>query len=296
MALEAALPEFDLRCFVAMRYWHPMSDETARAVRAWNPDDVLLLPLYPQYSTTTTGSSLTAWREAAARAGLVKPTTSLCCYYADSAFIDADRRHRPALLAGMRGRTGAGDRAAGAVLGAWPAQGHRRRGRSLSVPGRADGRRRGAAAGHRAISTTPSATSPARRRSNGSGLPPKRKSSARGRDGVAVLVVPIAFVSEHIETLVELDIEYKELAHEAGVPGYFRAPAQNDDPAFIAALAGLVRRARGFGPGLCSFVGGRTCPGPHRDCPFALRGSARAARGRDAARPDAPPDAPSCGW
>ncbi len=56
-----------------MRYWHPFSLAAARAVKAWDPDQVVLLPLYPQYSTTTTGSSLTAWREAAARVGLVKP-------------------------------------------------------------------------------------------------------------------------------------------------------------------------------------------------------------------------------
>ena len=62
-AIEAALPELDAKCFIAMRYWHPFSLETARAVKAWQPDEVVLLPLYPQYSTTTTGSSLTAWRE-----------------------------------------------------------------------------------------------------------------------------------------------------------------------------------------------------------------------------------------
>ena len=50
-----------------MRYWHPFSAETAQAVKAWGPDEVVLLPLYPQFSTTTTGSSLDAWREAAVR-------------------------------------------------------------------------------------------------------------------------------------------------------------------------------------------------------------------------------------
>src|SRR5208337_2215650 len=54
------------------------------------------------------------------------------------------------------------------------------------------------------------------------------------RDGVALLVVPIAFVSEHSETLVELDVEYRDLAVKLGVPGYFRVPAQNADPGFIA--------------------------------------------------------------
>ena len=75
VALEAALPELDVKCFVAMRYWHPFSDETARSVHQWSPDEVVLLPLYPQYSTTTTGSSLTAWREAAASVGLIAQTT-----------------------------------------------------------------------------------------------------------------------------------------------------------------------------------------------------------------------------
>ena len=45
------MTELDAKCFIAMRYWHPFSDETARAVRDWEPDEVVLLPLYPQYST-----------------------------------------------------------------------------------------------------------------------------------------------------------------------------------------------------------------------------------------------------
>ena len=87
--LRAALPELEARCFVAMRYWHPFSEAAARAVRDWNPDRVLLLPLYPQFSTTTTGSSLSAWREAAARVGLAKPTAAVCCYHSDAAFAAA---------------------------------------------------------------------------------------------------------------------------------------------------------------------------------------------------------------
>ena len=96
-----------------------------------------------------------------------------------------------------------------------------------------------------------------------------------GKEGVALLVCPIAFVSEHSETLVELDVEYRELAHEVGVPAYFRVPAQNSDAGFIASLAGLVRRARdetrgsrdATGGKLCSFAGGRQCPKPHTGCP-----------------------------
>ena len=92
-------------------------------------------------------------------------------------------------------------------------------------------------------------------------------------DKVAILIVPIAFVSDHSETLVELDIEYRELAHKVGVPGYFRAPVQNSDPGFIAALAGVVRATLERPTGLCSFVGGRTCPTTFGDCPHARAGA-----------------------
>ena len=61
--LREKLPDDDIKCFISMRYWHPMSLDTASRVKAWDPEKVILLPLYPQYSTTTTGSSLTDWRK-----------------------------------------------------------------------------------------------------------------------------------------------------------------------------------------------------------------------------------------
>jgi ferrochelatase len=82
-------------------------------------------------------------------------------------------------------------------------------------------------------------------------------------------VVPIAFVSEHTETLVELDVEYRDLAAKLGVPGYFRVPAQNADTGFISSLAGIVRRALTFGPGLCSAADGRICDPRQRACPLS---------------------------
>ncbi len=59
-------------------------------------------------------------------------------------------------------------------------------------------------------------------------------------------------------------------AKQAGVPAYFRAPAQNADPGFIAALAGLVRRSLSRGPGLCSHAGGRLCPAAQSGCPHRI--------------------------
>ena len=65
-----------------------------------------------------------------------------------------------------------------------------------------------------------------------------------GKRGIHdVLVVPISFVSEHIETLYELDILYKHVAEDAGVKNFRRVPAMNSDPAFINALAEIVESA-----------------------------------------------------
>ena len=63
------------RTFCAMRYWHPMSDAVAAEIKAWGPEQIVLLPLYPQFSTTTTASSLKDWSRAAAQAGLNVPAS-----------------------------------------------------------------------------------------------------------------------------------------------------------------------------------------------------------------------------
>ena len=267
-ALEAALPDLDAKCFVAMRYWHPFADAVAPQVKAWNPDQVLLLPLYPQYSTTTTGSSLTDWRDAAARTGLVAPTTTLCCYHSDPGFVaasaamlrrayDAARAATPAAT-GLRVLFSAHGLPQTIVRSGDPYQ--------FQVE-------RTAAAMARALNEDgldwsicyQSRATPQK------WLEPSTEQALEkaAHDKAAVLVVPLAFVSEHSETLVELDVEYREVAEKLGIPGYFRAPAQNADVGFIDALASLVRASLARGPGLCSFVGGRTCPKQHKDCPHA---------------------------
>src|SRR6266511_1875645 len=93
-ALEERLRQrrYAARVFVCMRYWHPRSDVVAREAQAFRPDRVVLLPLYPQYSTTTTASSLADWRKAACRAGLAAPAHAVCCYPNDHGFVEAVAR------------------------------------------------------------------------------------------------------------------------------------------------------------------------------------------------------------
>jgi protoporphyrin/coproporphyrin ferrochelatase len=267
VALEAELTEFDAKCFIAMRYWHPFSDETAATVRDWQPDEVVLLPLYPQYSTTTTGSSLTAWREAAARAGLVANTSVLCCYPTDAGYIGAtasllriawqEARAQLDPLTALRVLFSAhglpetivqaGDpyqwqieQTVASVLAAWEQDVDW----SLCYQSRATPQRW----------IEPST---------------EHEIERAAHEKVAVLVVPVAFVSEHSETLVELDADYRRLAERLGVPGYFRVPTQNSDAAFIMALANLVRHTRARRPGLCSHTGTRICPADRSLCPLS---------------------------
>ncbi len=266
-ALEAALPEWDARCFIAMRYWHPMSDETAAAVAVWKPDHIILLPLYPQYSTTTTGSSFTAWRESAAKSGLAAPVSTLCCYPRDQSYVASIVENLRQSHDRLRAEIGPefpirvlfsahglpevivkrGDpyqfqieQTAEEVLMAW--------GPSGVVESRICYQSR----------ATPQVW-----------LSPSTDEEivAAGRDQVALLVCPIAFTSDHSETLVELDVEYRHLADEHGVPFYRRVPVQNDQPCFIRALADLARSAYSNGTGLCSGSGARLCPRAWGNCP-----------------------------
>ncbi|WP_135468339.1 ferrochelatase [Crenalkalicoccus roseus] len=278
-ALEAALAAEDVeaRCFVAMRYWHPMSEAAARAVKEWAPDEVLLLPLYPQFSTTTTGSSIAAWKEACARVGLSAPTTTLCCWHSDGGFVAATtalirralEEARAALPAGVGLRLlfSAHGLPESIVKRGDPYQWQVERTVERVVE------RLGIAGLDHAICYQSRVTP-----QKWIGPSTEEEIARAAQDKVAVLVCPIAFVSEHSETLVELDVEYRHEAEKLGVPGYFRVPAQNSDPGFIAALRDLVLRARASGRALCSFAGARQCPRAFGDCPHArARETGRAA-------------------
>ncbi len=273
-SIEAALPELDAKCFIAMRYWHPFSLAAAQSVKAWQPDEVVLLPLYPQYSTTTTGSSLTAWRAAAAQVGLVAPTSTLCCFPTDPGFIDAT-------LAVVRN---AYDAARATLDPAIPLR------ILFSAHGLPEAIVRAGDPYQYQIERTAAALISAWRRndldwricyqSRATPVPwigPATDAEVEqsGRDGTAILVVPIAFVSEHSETLVELDVDYKELAHRSGVPGYFRVPTQQVDQGFIGSLANLVRFARSQGIGLHAACDWAACSTRNRHCPFAMRPARR---------------------
>jgi len=95
-ALQVALggEQAEYKTFICMRYWHPMSPQVVREVRDWGADKVVILPLYPQFSTTTTWSSLEVWNKALFQAGIDDlPSSMVCCYPENEGYIEASAAH-----------------------------------------------------------------------------------------------------------------------------------------------------------------------------------------------------------
>ncbi|MGH7126865.1 MAG: ferrochelatase [Stellaceae bacterium] len=259
-ALEAALGE-GFRVFIAMRYWRPLSAETAAAVKAWAPDRVALVPLYPQFSTTTTASSLASWQRAAAQVGLAVPTRMRCCYPDEAGLVQAIS----APLAQALDETPAGE----PLRVLFSAHGLPERIVGEGDPYRWQVERTVAALlarldrpGLDAVLCFQSRVGPL------AWLKPATDAEIRraGAERRSLIVVPIAFVSEHSETLVELDRDYRRLAEASGVPRYRRLPTASADPRFIAGLASEVRRLAEEGGAVRSSAGTRLCPPRFRGC------------------------------
>jgi ferrochelatase len=259
-ALEAALGDRH-RCFVAMRYWHPTSSDAARAVAEWGPDEIVCLPLYPQFSTTTTASSLADWHRATVQQGLDRPTRRVCCYPGESGFIDAVAELiRPGLAtASSPGKTPR------LLLTA-----HGLPKRIVQAGDPYPGQVEMTARAVVAKLARPSLDWQVCYQSRVGPLEwigPATDAEIRraGSEGVPLVVAPISFVSEHSETLVELDMDYRRLAESSGVPAYHRIATVGIEPGFIAALANLVRGAGSTSrcaacagvAGACAVDGGR---------------------------------------
>lgn len=223
------------KVFYFQRYWHPMAEEVLPEVMKYNPDEVILLPLYPQYSTTTTASSVGKWREQARINNLNKRLKIVCCYPTNPGFIsavskltrekydEAVKLGKPRVLFSAHGipqnRVTKGD----------PYQMH------IEATVRAVVKKL-------AISDLDYKICYQSRVGPLKWLEPSTEFeiSKAAAEKTPIVIVPIAFVSEHSETLVELDIKYKKLYTMHGGPGYFRVSTVRTHEDYIAGLAELV--------------------------------------------------------
>jgi len=256
-ALEALLDDLGtVKAFPCMRYWHPLSGAVAAAVKTFAPDDIVLLPLYPQFSSTTTASSCREWHRAATAVGLVTRTRLVCCYPTAAGFIAAAAELLGAAMNEAERAAGQRPRVLFSAHGLpqkivdrgdpYPAH--------VEQSARAIADRLGLRQGEWTVCFQ-SRVGPLA----WIGPSTDAEIARAGADRVPVALFPIAFVSEHSETLVELDIEYRHLAEKCGVPAYVRAPTVGTSGAFMAGLAELVRTTLTSPASVRSERGGRIC-------------------------------------
>jgi ferrochelatase len=232
-ALEEALGgEHEWRGYVCMRYWHPMTEAVVRSVERFKPDRIVLLPLYPQFSTATTESSFKAWNDLAA---FKVPTKTVKDYPTEPGFIAAS----VVLLKEGLAQAGNGPKR---VL--FSAHGLPERVIKAGDPYQSQVEQTARAIAD-AVGGLDWSVCYQSRVGPLKWIGPSTDAeiTRAGNDKVPVVLYPLSFVSEHSETLVELDIEYRHLAEKVGVPRYIRVPTVGTHPLFIAGLARLVRDA-----------------------------------------------------
>jgi ferrochelatase len=239
LALEAELTNqgLDARCFVAMRYWHPFTREALAQLQAAQCDEVVLLPLYPQYSSTTTGSSLNEWQRLFR--GDV-PVHRVETFYRHPAYLDAVIEKIEEALARFPM-----PEQAEIVFSAHSVP--------LSVIAKGDPYQRqieetvrllmtrgGWRNHHRLCYQSKVGASKWLQPSLHRTLHDLAAEKAR-----EVCIVPVAFVSDHVETLGEIDHEMREEARRLGIMQFEMSSGLNDSPRFISTLGQLVLEALG---------------------------------------------------
>ena len=238
-ALEAALaPQCDARCFIAMRYWNPLTAEAAAEVNARGAPELVLLPMYPQYSLATTSSSLKEWKR------LYNPNGNVPREHVIEKFFD-----HPLYIQAIAEKI-----ALSLTHFSEPDRAHivfSAHGLPLSLIERGDPyadhveetvrlvMQRG---GWKNRHTLCYQSKVGRRKWLSPSLTETIEKLARAGEK-QLLVVPVAFVTEHIETLHEINIEAREEADKLGVEQFEMMPAVGDSPTFISALADLVVKA-----------------------------------------------------
>ena len=225
----------DVQCFVAMRYWHPFTQEAVEQIRAAQCDDIVLLPLYPQYSSTTTGSSLNEWRRWFHDDS---PVHCVEAFYRNPAYLDSVVEKVNEALSRFADPSrpeivfSAHSIPLSVIEKGDPYQRH------IEETVRLLAERGGWSNPHRLCYQSKVGASRWLQPSLHHTL--RQLSNERVRE---VCVVPVAFVSDHVETLGEIDHEARHEAQRLGITQFEMSAGLNDSPKFMQALAQIVRDA-----------------------------------------------------
>ena len=262
-SLEQSLNKYDkdseYKCFVVMRCWHPRAENVINQVINFNPEEIILMPLYPQYSAATSGSSIKEWNDVCKKNNFKVKTSTICCYPTDKNFVEAHKNeivkkikdlNNFKLIFSAHGLPEKNIKKGDPYQ--WQVeQSVNKIVKSLNIQD-LDW-----------ILSYQSRVGPLK------WIGPSTEDIIveNSKLGKHIVLVPIAFVSEHSETLVELDIEYKELADKNGCKNYSRVPALGTNENFIKAMSNLIINKQEYNFNGEIFPPKTQCPNQFKKCP-----------------------------
>ena len=262
-ALETKLNQTEMdneyKCFTVMRCWNPRANDVIKDVQSFNPEEIILMPLYPQYSAATSGSSIKEWRDVCKKNNYHVKTSTICCYPTDQNFINAHTKEiikkikdlkNFKLIFSAHGLPEKNIKKGDPYQ--WQAeQSVKKIVENLNIEN-LDW-----------ILSYQSRVGPLK------WIGPSTEDIIieNSKLGKHIVLVPIAFVSEHSETLVELDIEYKEIADANGCKNYTRFPALGTNEDFIKTMSELITKKNEYKFSENLYPPKIQCPSNFKKCP-----------------------------
>ncbi len=261
-ALEVKLNQTqtdEYKCFIVMRCWNPRAQDVVKDVRLYGPEEIVLMPLYPQYSAATSGSSIKEWKKVCKKNNYNVKTSTICCYPTDHNFINAHTKEIIKKIKDLKNFKlifSAHGLPEKNIKNGDPYQWQVEQSVKKIIESLNDKKLDW-------ILSYQSRVGPLK------WIGPSTEDTIieNSKIGKHIVLVPIAFVSEHSETLVELDIEYKEIAEANGCKNYTRVPALGINEDFIKAISELIIKKDEYKTKDNLYPPKIQCPSNFRKCP-----------------------------
>jgi ferrochelatase len=257
--LNQTQTEDEYKCFIVMRCWNPRANDVIKNVQLYNPEEIILMPLYPQYSAATSGSSIKEWKDVCKKNNYSIKTGIICCYPTDHNFINAHTKEITKKIKDLKN-----------FKLIFSAHGLPEKNIKKGDPYQWQVEQ-----SVKKIVETLNNKNLDWVLSYQSRVGPLKWIGPSTEDiiienskiGKHIVLVPIAFVSEHSETLVELDIEYKEIADANGCKNYTRVPALGINEDFIKAMSELIIKKSDYKINESLYPPKIQCPSSFNKCP-----------------------------
>ena len=259
MKLNQTQKEDEYKCFIIMRCWNPRAKDVIKDVQLYSPDEIILMPLYPQYSAATSGSSIKEWKDVCKKNNYRVKTSTICCYPTDQNFINAHTKEIIKKIKDLKNFKlifSAHGLPEKNIKKGDPYQWQVEQSVKKIVESLNDENLDW-------ILSYQSRVGPLK------WIGPSTENIIieNSKIGKHIVLVPIAFVSEHSETLVELDIEYKEIADANGCKNYTRVPALGINEDFIRAISELIIKKNEYKINDNLYPPKIQCPSNFKKCP-----------------------------